>query len=77
MPVYEYICKECGNHFDKLRSMSQADEPIACSKCNSLATQRMLSRFYASSDGKAIASQGSSCGGCSGGSCSSCGSNNN
>ena len=32
MPLYEYICKECGHEFDVLQSFS--DDPISiCEKC--------------------------------------------
>jgi putative FmdB family regulatory protein len=74
MPVYEYVCQECGYNFDKMRPMSQADAPIVCTSCNSQSTKRKLSRFFASSEGRAIATPASSCGcgNCSGGSCGSC-----
>lgn len=72
MPVYEYECQECGRRFDALRSMSQADAPIACQGCESQNTSRALSVFFASSGGKVIAGGNGGCGSCSGGSCSSC-----
>lgn len=72
MPVYEYECQECGRRFDALRSMSQADAPIACQGCESQNTSRALSVFFASSGGKIIAGGNGGCGSCSGGSCSSC-----
>jgi putative FmdB family regulatory protein len=80
MPIYEYICENCGGQFDKLRPMKEADAPIPCAKCESIQTRRRLSKFFAHSEGKVLA--GSSCGcggnckggcsGCSGGSCGSC-----
>jgi putative FmdB family regulatory protein len=73
MPVYEYACKDCGTRFESLRSMREADSPIACQHCASLNTTRKLSLFCAQSGGKAIAGSSSGCQGCSGGSCSSCG----
>ncbi len=78
MPVYEYSCKTCGNHFDKLRPMRDADELILCVNCQSADTHRMLSRVFAHSEGRSMAESSSSsgsscsCGGCSGGSCGSC-----
>lgn len=79
MPVYEYVCKDCGHQFDKMRPMSQADAPVACAHCKSESTRRLLSRFFASSEGRSIASssQGGGCAGCGGGSCGSCGSHHN
>ena len=72
MPLYEYVCKDCGHHFDALRSMKDADKVIPCRSCHSEQTQRALSVFYASSEGRSVTQSGSGCGGCSGGSCSSC-----
>jgi putative FmdB family regulatory protein len=74
MPLYEYVCKDCGHHFDALRSMKDADTLILCKSCHGENTNRALSVFFSSSEGRSIAgSGGSGCGGCSGGSCSSCG----
>ncbi len=78
MPIYEYECKACGHQFDKLRSIKDADAPIACLKCQSLETHRRLSKFFAHSEGQTLAGGSScGCGNCSGGSCGSCGSQNN
>lgn len=80
MPVYEYVCKDCGNQFDAIRSIKDADQVIACKKCQSHDTHRKISVFFAQSGGRSITSSQSSCGGCgsgSCGSCSSCGSHHN
>jgi putative FmdB family regulatory protein len=75
MPIYEYVCEDCGTHFEVLRPMKDADAPIGCRRCESRQTERMLSVFYAQSGGRAVAgTSGSACGSCSGGSCASCGS---
>ncbi len=74
MPIYEYQCKACGKSFDAIRSMKDADAPILCKHCQSPHTKRRMSVFYASSDGRSVAtSSGGGCSGCSGGSCASCG----
>ncbi len=73
MPLYEYKCKDCGAHFDALRSMKDADKPIQCRSCNGSHTSRALSVFFAGSDGKSITNSSSGCAGCGGGQCSSCG----
>jgi putative FmdB family regulatory protein len=73
MPLYEYICQDCENRFDTLRSMKDADEPIECQVCHSQRTRRALSAFFAHSSGRGISGNNSSgCGGCSGGGCSTC-----
>jgi putative FmdB family regulatory protein len=75
MPIYEYVCQACGYEFDTLRSMKDADAPIDCQKCESNHTRRMLSVFFAQSEGRSVTTTAHQCGGgCSGGSCGSCGS---
>lgn len=74
MPIYEYLCYECGRSFETLRSIKDADAPIPCKYCQSQDTRRKLSVFYAQSDGRSVSgTTGSSCGSCAGGSCGSCG----
>jgi len=75
MPLYEYVCKDCGHHFDTLRSMKDADKPIMCKNCLGEQTTRAISVFYAQSDGRSITSNAGGCSGCGGGSCGSCGHN--
>jgi putative FmdB family regulatory protein len=74
MPIYEYICQDCQQEFDALRSMSQADLPMACSKCGGEKIKRKISNFFAESGGKAVAGMTEhSCDSCGGGSCAHCG----
>jgi putative FmdB family regulatory protein len=74
MPIYEYICLDCKNRFDAIRSMKDADSPIRCDQCESDHTSRMISVFYAQSAGKVVAGgNAGGCAGCSGGTCSTCG----
>jgi putative FmdB family regulatory protein len=76
MPVYEYVCLDCGTRFDALRPMRAADSPLACGQCESEHTSRTLSVFYAQSGGRTVAgTNGGGCGSCSGGSCAACSSN--
>ena len=76
MPVYEYFCSDCHTKFDTLRSMSRADEAIACETCGSPHTARVLSMFaFKGGDGAAVmrTSGGGGCASCSSGSCATCG----
>jgi len=73
MPIYEYKCRDCGEKFETMRSMKDADAPIPCSKCQGQNTSRQLSKFAAQSGGKALAGGNGGCGSCAGGSCASCG----
>jgi putative FmdB family regulatory protein len=42
MPIYEFVCQDCGNEFEKLQSFSDTSMPI-CPKCQSVRVQRRLS----------------------------------
>ena len=72
MPLYEYICWDCKSRFDTLRSIKDADVPIACQNCQSDNTKRAISVFSAHSDGRVVTQSNSGCAGCGGGSCASC-----
>ena len=43
MPVYEYECG-CGERFEKLRPISEYQEPSPCPKCN-VGTERVMSTY--------------------------------
>jgi len=55
MPIYEYVCLDCGEKFDALRSMAQADAPIGCRACEGEHTSRTISVFAAVSEGRVVA----------------------
>ncbi|HEX7976003.1 MAG TPA: zinc ribbon domain-containing protein [Anaerolineales bacterium] len=75
MPIYEYICKDCGDRFEALRSMRDADAPIPCRQCAGKNTMRKLAVVFAAQiGGQSVAgSSNGGCAGCAGGSCGSCG----
>ena len=45
MPLYDYRCRDCGNIFEKLRSVREADVDIECPACHSKHVERQLSSF--------------------------------
>jgi len=48
MPIYEYLCKDCRNLFEKILTLAEYDrEPIACPKCGSKNVEQELTAFYA------------------------------
>ena len=74
MPIYEYICTDCGLKFELLRPMSQLDEAAICPGCHNGA-QRILSAFasFSRDAGGELTSLGSSmCSSCSATSCDTC-----
>lgn len=74
MPIYEYHCNSCGAEFEKL--VFGAKPAVACEKCGSDKTEKLMSRFGMgkSSEGPSTdgPSGGSGCGGCSSSSCAGC-----
>ena len=75
MPLYEYACIDCRTQFDALRSIRDADAPIACPGCLGQNTMRKLSLFFAHSDGRTITQSAPACTSCSSHACSTCGLN--
>ncbi|MCJ7535799.1 MAG: zinc ribbon domain-containing protein [Anaerolineales bacterium] len=75
MPLYEYSCLDCHTKFDALRTFKEADELIACPDCESMDTARLLSLFFAHSDGRTITQSAPACTSCSTHACSTCGVN--
>ncbi len=45
MPLYDYLCRECGNTFEQLKSMKDADRDLECPTCHSAKVERQLSTF--------------------------------
>lgn len=79
MPIYEYVCPECNTAFEKLRSLSQSDEPCECPACKAEAKRKMsvFSAFSQTMSGVSKSVPGasgssSSCSSCSSGNCGTC-----
>jgi putative FmdB family regulatory protein len=74
MPIYEYVCNDCGEHYERI--VLSKSTVIECPKCASAKSTIQLSVFAAhgngtkSSSGSSGSSSGSkSGGGCCGGAC--------
>jgi putative FmdB family regulatory protein len=73
MPLYEYVCPECQQLFEKRVAIAEADQ-AACPRCGSQHTKRQLSRIalqFQNMDVIPLASSGHTCGSpsCCGGMC--------
>ena len=55
MPIYEYECLNCGDHFELLRSMSDNDRDIKCPECGAEKVSRVFSTFATTSSGSSCA----------------------
>ena len=75
MPIYEYHCNNCNTDFEAL--VFGNEKPI-CDSCSSKKVNKLMSACGFVSKGKggetvSSSASGSSCGGCTATSCSSCG----
>ena len=61
MPVYTYICKDCGEKFDLLIGMTSEKTELKCKKCNSRNIDKILSSFSVGNSGSNPSSSGPSC----------------
>ncbi|MCP5116621.1 MAG: zinc ribbon domain-containing protein [bacterium] len=57
MPMYEYRCNACGESYEKLRRMLDADRNLECPHCGAGDVERQVSCF-------ATAGPSASSGGC-------------
>lgn len=61
MPIYTYICKDCGEKFDLLIGMTMEKPELQCKKCGSKNIEKTLGLFSVGGfEGKSGPS-GSSC----------------
>ena len=49
MPLYEYICQDCGP-FTEMEKMARASEPMPCPSCEQLAPRGISAPFLANMD---------------------------
>ncbi|MDX9752427.1 MAG: zinc ribbon domain-containing protein [bacterium] len=76
MPIYEFLCKSCGHHFEEL--ILSAEKKVSCPDCGSKNLAKEFSSFGvsvaggASSPSSACDIPGPGAGGCCGGGCHGC-----
>jgi len=51
MPIYEYLCDDCGSKFEKLVRSSQASAEVECPSCGEAHVTQQLSTFAAHANG--------------------------
>ena len=61
MPIFEYVCRECENHFEALVF---GDEKATCPKCKSKKLAPQLSVFAVSTKSSSSAANVGPCGSC-------------
>ena len=63
MPIYSYICKDCGGKFDLLIGIVSKDEERICKKCGSSNIEKSIASFgiSTSSEKSDLSSSGPAC----------------
>ena len=61
MPIYTYICNECGEEFDLLVGVTAQQEELKCKKCNSKNIKKIFSTFSVSGGSGKSSGSDSSC----------------
>lgn len=59
MPLFEFVCKKCGNKFEKI-VFSINNEEIKCPSCNSKELEKQFSIFSSASSNSSCSNKGSS-----------------
>jgi len=67
MPIFEYLCDDCGSRFEKLVRRSEAGD-VKCPSCGEAHVKQQLSTFAAHANGASKSPQ-PAMGGCPGGMC--------
>jgi putative FmdB family regulatory protein len=60
MPIFEYICAECGKPFEQLVFNSSKADEVTCPACHSENVTKKISTFASKSSGGSSGSFGSS-----------------
>ncbi|MBM4170041.1 MAG: zinc ribbon domain-containing protein [Ignavibacteria bacterium] len=74
MPIFDYVCGECGTTYDIYHKVREVAEDILCPSCGSTRYKKLISAPAVSIGGKSTSPSSSSCstdfgGCCGGGSC--------
>ncbi len=65
MPLFEFICENCGRPFEELVRSSNATEDVLCPFCGSPQVKKKISRFASKVSGGSSFSFNSSASSCS------------
>jgi putative FmdB family regulatory protein len=70
MPIYEYVCDDCGAHYERI--VMNGSTVVTCPQCTSARSTLQLSVFAAhgsTAKSSSAAAASSNSGGCCGGAC--------
>jgi len=69
MPIYEFICKKCGQHFEALVAIGK-ENTVSCSACGSKDIKKLLSSFGIGGGSNRLSTSSEACPTCTATSCS-------
>jgi putative FmdB family regulatory protein len=70
MPIYEYLCDDCGTKFEKLVRRSADADSVACPSCGEHHLQPQFSSFAARANGAPKSASSADMPSCASGMCS-------
>lgn len=71
MPIYEFLCKKCGNQFEVLVSIG-GEKGVTCKNCGDGNIEKLISSFGIGGSSNKLKSASDSCTTCSATSCNTC-----
>ncbi|NIM96834.1 MAG: hypothetical protein GTO24_01740 [candidate division Zixibacteria bacterium] len=71
MPIYEFICKKCGKHFETLVSIG-GEKSVSCISCGSHSIQKLVSSFGIGGGSSRLSASSDACTTCSTKTCDTC-----
>ncbi len=71
MPIYEFTCKKCEEHFECLVSIGK-EKNVSCASCGSKDIQKVFSSFGIGGGGNRLNSSSAACTTCSATTCDTC-----
>lgn len=46
MPIYEYLCKQCGQRFEVRQAVGEDGSSLNCPKCKAVNPNKLFSSFF-------------------------------
>ncbi len=71
MPIYEFLCKKCGERFEALVSLG-GEKNVSCNACGNKGLEKLISSFGIGGSSNKLKGSASGCDTCSATSCETC-----
>lgn len=64
MPIFEYLCEECGHEFSELIRSKQEEAELECPKCHEKKFKKLISSFAHITNAQPVSECHGPCGEC-------------